>query len=184
MSKKPAVVLLSGGLTSGSSTNIALSVVAKALEDSGCTTRLISVGDHPLPLLGVGEEYPAAVEQLRDWVTAADGLVVGSPEYHAAPSGALKNMIDYLRSEDVSGKPTGLVAICGSPKGGTNTLNSLRITFRSLHAPVLVEQAICTSADFEGGRVAAPEALDYLHRVADGLVREIRHASAALDNTA
>jgi hypothetical protein len=46
-----------------------------------------------------------------------------------------------------------------------------------------VEQAIVTSSDFDGASVVSPNALDYLHRMAGGLVREIHHASLALDNT-
>ena len=183
MSDKPSVVLLSGGLTGSSRTNIAMNVVADALSEAGLDTRLVSVGEYPLPLLGVEEDRGGNADAIRGWVSEAAGLVVGSPEYHAAPSGALKNLIDYLGREEVAGKPVGLVATCGSPKGGINTLNVLRIVFRSLHAPVLVEQAIVVPTDFEGGSIVSSNALDYLRRVANGLAREIGRASHPIDNS-
>lgn len=174
MSDKPKVVLLSGGLKESSKTNIALRVVADALEEAGVETRFVSVGEYPLPMLDPTAEPPATVEWIRQWVAEADGVVVGSPEYHAAPSGALKNMIDYLSYEEVAHKPVGLVAACGGVKGGVNTLNFLRIVFRALHAPVLVEQAIVTASDFDGDTLTDPDATARLRRLAEAMVRELR----------
>ena len=174
MSEGRQVVLLSGGVVRDSKTTAALRVVAGALETEGIATRLITLADHPLPFLMPTGPVPPEIEELRAIVEDADGIVTGSPEYHAAPSGALKNMIDCLSPKQVGGKPVGLVAVCGSARGGTNTLNVLRIVFRSLQAPVLVEQAIVSDAEFEGVTVAAPAALAYLKRVAEGMARELR----------
>jgi len=147
--------------------------VAEALAREGVDTTMRCLADLPLPALGLGPAPPEAAE-LLGLLDEADGLVVGSPEYHAAPSGGLKNVIDHFGKDLVKGKPVGLVAVCGSPGGGTNTLNTLRLVFRALHAPVLVEQAIVTEADFEEELVAAPRALGYLQSVAAGMVRELR----------
>ena len=167
------MVLLSGGRNESSRTQIALRVVAGALEEAGLSTRLISVGDYDLPMLDPDAAAPEAAEEIRQIVREADGLIAGSPEYHSAPSGALKNLLDYLSSRDVAGKPVGLVASSGGDRGGINTLNMLRLIFRSLHAPVLVEQAAVSASDFEGDQVARPAARKRLERVAEEMIREL-----------
>jgi NAD(P)H-dependent FMN reductase len=167
------VVLLSGGRNESSRTQIALKVVAEALEEAGISTRLISVGDFELPMLDPDAAPPEAADEFRRVVREADGLIAGSPEYHSAPSGALKNLLDYLSSSEVAGKPVGLVASSGGDRGGINTLNMLRLIFRSLHAPVLVEQAAVSRSDFEGDQVSRPGARKRLHGVAEEMIREL-----------
>lgn len=48
---------------------------------------------------------------------AADGVVLCTPEYHNAMSGALKNSLDYLSSSEFLHKPVALLAVAGGGKG-------------------------------------------------------------------
>jgi NAD(P)H-dependent FMN reductase len=166
------VVLLSGGVRDDSRINIALNVVAASLEADGVVTDLVSLAGLDLPVLGTAPVPPDA-DDLHQRVAAADAVVAGSAEYHGAPSGGFKNLVDHLTREELRGKPVGLVTVCGAAKGGTNTLNMMRLIFRSLHAPAIVEQAIVTNDDFDGHDVGDETALAYLRSVAHGLVREL-----------
>ncbi len=53
---------------------------------------------------------PPAVQDLRERIAAADGLVISSPEYAHGVSGVLKNALDWLVSGiEIVGKPVGLL---------------------------------------------------------------------------
>ncbi len=47
---------------------------------------------------------------------ATDGVVLCTPEYHNAMSGALKNSLDYLSSSEFIHKPVALLAVAGAVK--------------------------------------------------------------------
>ena len=124
------------------------------------------------------DDDPVAAAQWRHAVRRASGLVIGSPEYHGTFSGGLKNLLDYLDSNLVKGKPAALVAAAGSPRSGIGTLNTLRIVLRSLHMPVIVEQvAVCRSdMDVETGKWAA-DMRSCISSMVDSLIGEIERRS-------
>ena len=69
--------------------------------------------------------FPAEVEEVKQQVAAADGVLLVSPEYNNSVPGVLKNAIDWLSrpSGDIrnvfSGKP---VAVLGVSPGGYGTV--------------------------------------------------------------
>jgi NAD(P)H-dependent FMN reductase len=69
--------------------------------------------------------FPAEVEEVKQQVAAADGVLLVSPEYNNAVPGVLKNAIDWLSrpSGDIRnvfrGKP---VAVVGVSPGGFGTV--------------------------------------------------------------
>lgn len=82
-----------------------------------------------IPLYNADDEaddgLPPAVVALKDAVAAADGLLLGSPEYNNGIPGVFKNGIDWLSrpASDIGrvfgGKP---VAIVGASPGGFGTI--------------------------------------------------------------
>lgn len=86
---------------------------------------------------------PAAVEQLRAMVAAAETVVFVTPEYNGTIPGLLGNAIDWL-SRPYDGKPAVLrgkpvVAVAASPGGvgGVRALASLRTVLGNAGADVL-----------------------------------------------
>lgn len=108
-----------------------------------------------------GEEEQATnpvVKSLRKAVLDADAVLLISPEYHSAMSGALKNTLDFLGSTQFLHKPVGLMAIAGGGKGGINCLNNMRTVMRGVYANAIPRQLVLDPSTFDYDR--------------DGLVKE------------
>ena len=89
---------------------------------------------------------PPDVLRLRRDPRAAQGIILGTPEYHASFSGVLKNALDLMGFEEVEGKMLGLVGVSAGRLGAINALNSLRMVGRALHAWVIPEQVSVAEA--------------------------------------
>ncbi|MDX1770298.1 MAG: NADPH-dependent FMN reductase [Planococcaceae bacterium] len=99
-----------------------------------------------------GEEEQATnpvVKSLRKAVLEADAVLLISPEYHSAMSGALKNTLDFLGSTQFLHKPVGLMAIAGGGKGGINCLNNMRTVMRGVYANAIPRQLVLDPSTFD-----------------------------------
>ena len=105
-----------------------------------------------LPLLDQDLEFPEpdAVRHVRNEVSAADALWIGSPEYNHSYSGALKNLIDWLSRPVVPGdystaagrgKLVALSSVAGS-SGGSFSLGRLRELLAMLGCSVIEEETL------------------------------------------
>ncbi|KXG10000.1 NADPH azoreductase [Anoxybacillus sp. P3H1B] len=111
---------------------------------------LIDLSKPALPLYN-GEESQnllPAVIRLRQLVQQADGVVLCSPEYHSAMSGALKNALDFLGKNEFEHKPVALIAVGGGGKGGINALNNMRTVMRGVYANVIPNQLVLDPVSF------------------------------------
>ncbi|MFC2085379.1 NADPH-dependent FMN reductase, partial [Bacteroidota bacterium] len=107
-------------------------------------TKLVDLKDYNLVFCkGKDNEstYPEDVFRLRKEVSEAQGIILGTPEYHGGVSGVLKNALDLMGFEEFGGKMIGLVGVSGGALGAVNALNSLRAVGRALHAWVIPDQA-------------------------------------------
>lgn len=172
------ILIVSGSTRDDGQTQKALALVNTLIRQRGIETEMVSVRKLALPAYGVTDDESVEATQWRHAVRRASGLVIGSPEYHGTFSGALKNLLGYLDTNLVSGKPAALVAAAGSPRSGIGTLNSLRIVLRSLHMPVIVEQvAVCRSdVDADTGKWAA-DMKSRISSMVDSLISEIERRS-------
>lgn len=86
---------------------------------------------------------PAAVQQMRDQIVAADGLIFATPEYNGAMSGVLKNAIDWASRGGILAKKP-VAPISGSPGalGATKAQESLRSVLNHLGMHVLSRPAV------------------------------------------
>lgn len=76
---------------------------------------------------------------LQNTVKQADGLILATPEYHGSVSGVLKNALDLMGFEELSGKVAGGISVLGG-QPNSNALNELRLIMRWVHAWVIPEQ--------------------------------------------
>ena len=136
------VVGICGSLRRGSYTRMALAVALRGAAETGASTQLLDLAEHALIFAGrEGEAEPESVAALRRKVKEADGIVLGTPEYHGSFSGVLKNALDLMGFSEFEGKMIGLVGVSGGKMGAFDALNSLRNIGRALHAWVVPEQA-------------------------------------------
>lgn len=137
------VVGICGSLRTLSYTRMAVRIALQGAAAHGATTRLIDLRDYDLVFCdGSHKEAERApdVTRLRQAVRDAQGIILGTPDYHGSFSGVLKNALDLMGFAEFEGKVLGLVAVAGGAAGSVNALNNLRVVGRSLHAWVVPEQ--------------------------------------------
>jgi chromate reductase len=115
------IVGIAGSLRKGSLNAATLRAACEAAPD-GMTIDVFDIA--PIPLYNEdvrAEGFPAPVQQLRDRIKAADGLLIVTPEYNYSVPGVLKNAIDWASrppEQPFDGKP---VAIMGASPGAFGT---------------------------------------------------------------
>ncbi|MGB3353120.1 MAG: NADPH-dependent FMN reductase [Mycobacterium sp.] len=139
--RTPFIVGLGGTLRANSSTERALRLCLESVERQGGRTRLFAAEDLDLPMYAPHElnRTPRALElvtALRD----ADAVVVGSPGYHGAVSGLVKNALDYIEDlrEDprvyLDNTPWGCISCAYGWQAAVGTLTQLRGIGHALRA--------------------------------------------------
>jgi FMN reductase len=171
------IVGISGSLRPGSYTTRAVALALKGAEGLGCQTKLIELREYQLVFCdGKDDEshFPEGVFRLRQEVKQAQGIILGTPEYHGGYSGVLKNALDLMGFEEFEGKMLGLVGVSGGAMGAFGAMNGLREVGRALHAWVVPEQASIPQAwrEFdEAGKLKDPELEERVRRVGRQVAR-------------
>ncbi|MGW1777068.1 FAD-dependent monooxygenase [Streptomyces sp. NPDC002104] len=131
-SDAPHIVLISGSLRRGSTSDRVADWCAKRCTDQGATTRVFCGADIDFPAYrpGLGVAWPD-VQDFLDELRRADGVVLVSPTYHGTISGLLKNAVDYVNDLDgptpyLEGRAIGCVAVGAGAQGAVSTLATLR----------------------------------------------------------
>nr|ABP44884.1 NADPH-dependent FMN reductase [Mycolicibacterium gilvum PYR-GCK] len=140
-STQPFIVGLGGTLRANSSTERALRYCLTAVEKQGGRTRLFAAEDLDLPMYAPHEleRTPRALELVKS-LRDADAVVVGSPGYHGAVSGLVKNALDYIEDlrEDprvyLDNTPWGCISCAYGWQAAVGTLTQLRSIGHALRA--------------------------------------------------
>ncbi len=135
------IVGITGSLRTDSYSALALQQAINRVQALGAEVEILDLREMNLPFCDGGSEYPdyPDVEVLRETVKAADGLILATPEYHGSVSGVIKNALDLMSFEHLSGKVTGVISVLGG-QSNSNALNDLRIILRWVHGWVIPEQ--------------------------------------------
>ncbi|MFP3387815.1 NADPH-dependent FMN reductase [Brevibacillus sp. SIMBA_040] len=131
------IVGIAGSMNANSTTKQAVQIVLDAAQEAGATVEMIHLAEWKLPIYDDREDsstYPEAVHAFTKAISEADALVIGSPEYHGTISGALKNAMDFLEGRHLRDKQVALIGTAGGSMGATNTVNTLQLIMRNLHA--------------------------------------------------
>ena len=140
---------IAGSLRPGSYTRMAVEIALRGAQEAGATTTFIDLRDFDLNFVETkmpDDQVSAPVRRLRAEVKQADGVILGTPEYHGSFSGVIKNALDHMGFDEFEGKMVGLVGVSGGVMGAFSAITSLREVGRALHAWVVPEQAVIPEA--------------------------------------
>ena len=147
------VLLINGSPKEKGNTFLALSEVAKTLNEEGVETEIISIGKQAVQgCIACGmcgrnngrctfhdDLYFKVMRYIKDGV---DGLVVGSPVYYGGPNGSLCALLDrvfYSLGNELRFKPGASVVVCR--RGGASAaFDRLNKYFTISHMPVVSSQ--------------------------------------------
>jgi NAD(P)H-dependent FMN reductase len=182
------ILAISGSMNANSSTKKATEITIQAAKKAGGTVELIHLADLPLPIFDCRKDkttYPENVHQFINKVEEADGLILSSPEYHGSLTGALKNALDFVGGRQMEGKVVALLATAGSALGATNTLNTLQLICRNLHAwPLPLSPSVPRAYDAfnEDGTLKDKKLQERLEELGYQLVKELKLREQHINN--
>ncbi len=115
------LLAISGSLRKGSiNTSLAKAFITNAPE--GTTIELLDWAETPVFNQDDEANFPAYVTALKEKITAADGVIIATPEYNRSVPGPLKNVLDWTSrpwgKSSWTGKP---VYIVGATAGAVGT---------------------------------------------------------------
>ena len=115
------------------------------LAPEGMEISIFELHDIPMYNQDVEDElgFPTAVQDLREAISRADGLILATPEYNGSMTGALKNSIDWASRQGLLAKVPA-TPITGSPGalGATKAQEHLRSVMGHLGMCVLSRPAV------------------------------------------
>lgn len=99
--------------------------------------------------LDTPEARPAVVQDLRDRIAAADGLLIATPEFNYSVPGVLKNAIDWVSTDwtkseglPLQRKPTAILGAAPTNMGSVRAQLALRQVFVWTHTDVVVKPEV------------------------------------------
>jgi FMN reductase len=157
---QPRIVGLGGTTRPGSSSELALRLALKSIEEQGAAVEAFVGPDLVLPIYAPEcAERSGAAQRLISAIRGSHGIVISSPGYHGSISGLLKNALDYVedtRDDPLpyfDGRAVGCIACASGWQATGSTLATMRSIVHSLRGwPTPMAVAINTS-----GAVFAPD---------------------------
>lgn len=128
------IAMIAGGNHSQSTSTALCRYIGRVLENKGHEAVLFDVYSKPLPMYTADRDDSEHVHvaELRRLLLKSDGVVLATPEYHGAPSGALKNALDFTGFDHFDGKVVLSVSSAGGAVG-VSSLQQLQTIVRNVH---------------------------------------------------
>jgi NAD(P)H-dependent FMN reductase len=149
MAKKPKILAFAGSLREHSYSKRVVKTAVKGAEVAGAEVTYIDLRDYPMPIYNADDHekngFDANALKLQKLLNEHDGLLIGSPEYNASLSAALKNTIDWTSrksdefklNEVFKGKVGAIMTESPGAFGGLRCLGHLRDVLTILLVNVL-----------------------------------------------
>lgn len=148
---QPTLLLISGALRKSSTNTKLLREAARLFGDAE-----VVEADLNLPLydgdLEEAEGIPATVQTLAAQIAAAAAVVISTPEYNKAPSGVLKNALDWVSRTDGTpwaDKPVAVLSAAAGRAGGEMAQSILRGYLQPFHPRLLSGPALHLASSYQ-----------------------------------
>lgn len=126
------------------------------------------------------EPNPASVETLRAQVKAADGIIIGSPEYNYSMPGSIKNVLDWLSrpygKAALEHKPVLIITCSPGSTGGVRAQGPIRASLAAIGAyPLGGAEVVISGVDkkFSDGVFTDEANMSFMLSAVDRLIKEI-----------
>jgi NAD(P)H-dependent FMN reductase len=133
------VFAFAGSLRRGSVNKKLVALAARKLEAKGVAVDHADFRAFEMPVydgdLEDSDGIPAGARALADRIIAADGIVIGTPEYNFGVPGPLKNAVDWvsrIRPYPTNGKPGLLLSASPGLVGGSRGAIALRVSLAAM----------------------------------------------------
>jgi chromate reductase len=170
---------ISGSLRKASTNTL---LVQNAAEIFGADTFTLADIDFPLfnGDVEAADGIPAKVQTLSDQIAAADAVIISTPEYNKAPSGALKNALDWVSRTEGNpwnNKPLAIMSAAAGRAGGERTQFALRLMMMPFRPNILQGPEVLvanSSKEFdENGKLTGEIYIKLLTELMDALKARI-----------
>ena len=139
------LLAINGSLRVESYNKRLLTQAVETARSLGATVDEVHFGQTTLPFFNADLEsergFPQAVEDFRNRIFKADGLIIASPEYNGSLTAVLKNAIDWASrrrpGQPFDAKPIAIMGASPGRSGTRNSLAHLRFVLTRLKARVL-----------------------------------------------
>src|SRR5438067_10794622 len=147
MADKVNVISITGSLRKGSF-NAALARQLPKWQPAGMN--ITPAPDwRDLPIYNADDQnstgFPPTATKLADAISAADGVIIVTPEYNYGVPGGLKNAVDWvsrIKDQPFKDKPIALQSVAGGPLGGGRVQYQWRQIFVFLEAVVFLRPEV------------------------------------------
>lgn len=150
-----------------------LTLAARAATEAGATVEHFDLSKEVLPVMKVGcaeQKGMPSVVACRESAARADAFLIGTPEYHGAMSGALKNWFDFLYTQ-FAGKMAAALCTTGAGNGDL-PLTAIMTSVSWCHGFALPFRVAAKDADFnQAGELTNERAIDRSIRIGHDVVR-------------
>ena len=169
---------ISGSLRAASYNTMLVKEAARVFEPAE-----FQMADLNLPLFNEDLEadgQPAAVATLCEQIVWADAIVISTPEYNKAPSGVLKNALDWVsrpRPAPMVGKPVAVVSATAGAAGGERTKSAAYLMLIPFMVDLVFQPEVnvggASSAFDDDGHLIHPRAKDALPKLMAALKAKV-----------
>ncbi|WXL24885.1 arsenical resistance protein ArsH [Ectopseudomonas mendocina] len=174
--EKPRILLLYGSTRERSYSRLLTEEAARLLQAFGAETYIFNPSGLPLPD-DAPEDHPK-VQELREKVLWAEGMVWCSPERHGAMTGVFKSQIDWIpltmgAIRPTQGKTLALMQVCGGSQS-FNAVNQMRVLGRWMRMFTIPNQSSVAKAFLEFDEAGRMKPSSYYDRVVDVMEELVR----------